>query len=43
VADVIAVALRPVLDERTIADLRARVTTLADRHPLYAALSPARC
>ena len=43
VADVIAVALRPVLDERTAADLRARVTTLADRHPLYAALSPARC
>ena len=43
VADVIAVALRPVLDERTVADLRARVTTLADRHPLYAALSPARC
>jgi len=43
VADVIAVALRPVLDERTAADLRARVSTLADRHPLYAALSPARC
>ena len=38
VADVIAVALRPELNERTAADLRARVTALADRHPLYASL-----
>ena len=38
VADVIAVALRPELDGRTAADLRARVSALAGRHPLYACL-----
>jgi len=43
VADIIAAALRPVLDKCTAADLRARVTALADRHPLYVALSPAGC
>ncbi len=43
VAEIIAAALRPVLDECTAADLRARVTALADRHPLYVALSPAHC
>ena len=38
VADVIAIALRPTLDTRTSAALRARVTALAHGHPLYASL-----
>ncbi|SNS77537.1 glycine hydroxymethyltransferase [Geodermatophilus pulveris] len=39
VADVVAMALRPTVAERRLADLRARVTRLADRHPLYAELT----
>jgi glycine hydroxymethyltransferase len=35
VADVIATALRPSVDEGQLAELRERVTRLADRHPLY--------
>ena len=35
VADVIAQALRPTLDDDETARLRARVTRLAQRHPLY--------
>ena len=35
VADVIATALRPSVDEGQLASLRERVTRLADRHPLY--------
>lgn len=35
VADIIAVALRPDLDDGTAASLRARVKTLATAHPLY--------
>ena len=35
VADVIALALRPGLDDDAIKALRDRVTTLADKHPLY--------
>jgi len=38
VADVIAIALRPNSDESTIRALRARVTELAARFPLYPAL-----
>ena len=38
VADVIAVALRPVLDGPTAAHLRARVDVLAQHHPLYPGL-----
>ena len=38
VADVIAVALRPVLDGPTAARLRARVDVLAQHHPLYPGL-----
>src|SRR5688572_6311901 len=35
VADVIATALRPDTDEATLSELARRVTTLAERHPLY--------
>jgi glycine hydroxymethyltransferase len=35
VADVIAAALRPSASEGELAELRTRVTRLADRHPLY--------
>jgi glycine hydroxymethyltransferase len=35
VADVIAAALRPSVGEGQLAELRTRVTRLADRHPLY--------
>jgi glycine hydroxymethyltransferase len=35
VADVIAAALRPSASEELLAQLRMRVTRLADRHPLY--------
>jgi glycine hydroxymethyltransferase len=35
VADVIAAALRPSVGEELLAELRTRVTRLADRHPLY--------
>ncbi|KHF43118.1 serine hydroxymethyltransferase [Saccharomonospora viridis] len=35
VADVIATALRPDTDETTLSELARRVTTLAERHPLY--------
>ncbi|WP_406385066.1 serine hydroxymethyltransferase [Streptomyces sp. NBC_01618] len=35
VADIIAEALEPAYDEGVAAKLRARVTTLADAHPLY--------
>ncbi|MGY1695497.1 serine hydroxymethyltransferase [Geodermatophilus sp. SYSU D00814] len=35
VADVIATALRPEVDEAQLAGLRGRVTRLAGRHPLY--------
>jgi glycine hydroxymethyltransferase len=35
VADVIALALRPSVGEGLLAELRTRVTRLADRHPLY--------
>jgi glycine hydroxymethyltransferase len=35
VADVIASALRPSVGEELLAELRTRVTRLADRHPLY--------
>ena len=35
VADVIAAALRPSAGEEQLAELRTRVTRLADRHPLY--------
>jgi glycine hydroxymethyltransferase len=35
VADVIAAALRPSVGEDQLAELRGRVTRLADRHPLY--------
>jgi len=38
VADVIALALRPTLDEQTRAALKARVTALATRRPLYPSL-----
>ena len=38
VADVIAVALRPVLDGPTAVRLRARVDVLAQHHPLYPGL-----
>ncbi len=38
VADIIALALRPRLEEPAAAELRARVTALAERHPLYASL-----
>lgn len=36
VADVIAKALRPDFDDATREELRSRVTTLAEKHPLYA-------
>src|SRR3712207_6550411 len=39
VSDVIAAALRPATGEWELARLRARVTELADRHPLYADLA----
>ncbi|SDZ15318.1 glycine hydroxymethyltransferase [Amycolatopsis xylanica] len=39
VADIIAEALKPSLDEATQAALRARVELLAKKHPLYAGLS----
>lgn len=39
VADIIAEALKPTLDEATQAALRARVELLAKKHPLYAGLS----
>jgi glycine hydroxymethyltransferase len=39
VSDVIAAALRPSLDEQELAKLRARVTRLAGRHPLYPGLT----
>jgi glycine hydroxymethyltransferase len=35
VSDVIAAALRPTVADAELAGLRARVTRLADRHPLY--------
>jgi glycine hydroxymethyltransferase len=35
VADVIVAALQPTLSEGSAADLRSRVTALANRHPLY--------
>jgi glycine hydroxymethyltransferase len=35
VSDVIAAALRPSVDGQQLAELRTRVTRLADRHPLY--------
>jgi glycine hydroxymethyltransferase len=35
VSDVIAAALRPSVDGQQVAELRTRVTRLADRHPLY--------
>ena len=35
VSDVIAAALRPSVVEEQLTGLRARVTRLADRHPLY--------
>jgi glycine hydroxymethyltransferase len=35
VSDVIAAALRPSVGEELLAELRMRVTRLADRHPLY--------
>ncbi|GAB2614291.1 serine hydroxymethyltransferase [Streptomyces capparidis] len=41
VADVIAHTLRPGPDEAATAGLRARVTALADRHPLYPGLTTA--
>ena len=39
VADVIAAALRPSVGEDQLAELRGRVTRLADRHPLYTDLT----
>jgi glycine hydroxymethyltransferase len=39
VADVIALALAPVIDEETKAGLRARVEALATKRPLYPNLS----
>jgi glycine hydroxymethyltransferase len=39
VADVIAAALRPSVDEDELTGLRSRVVQLADRHPLYADLT----
>ncbi len=39
VADIIAAALLPSFDERAAATLRARVSTLTDRFPLYPSLS----
>src|SRR3712207_7523976 len=39
VADVIAAALRPSVDAGRLAELRSRVTRLADRHPLYPGLT----
>ncbi|WP_370943669.1 serine hydroxymethyltransferase [Amycolatopsis sp. cg5] len=39
VADIIAEALKPTLDEATQAALRTRVELLAKKHPLYAGLS----
>ena len=39
VADIIAIALKPDFDDDVAADLRRRVSVLAARHPLYAALS----
>jgi glycine hydroxymethyltransferase len=41
VADIIAAALRPDTGDEAIAALRARVTALAARHPLYPALEAA--
>ncbi|MFW3170930.1 serine hydroxymethyltransferase [Geodermatophilus sp. CPCC 206100] len=41
VADVIAAALRPSTGDEQLAGLRARVTRLADRHPLYPDLTGA--
>jgi glycine hydroxymethyltransferase len=35
VADIIAAALRPSTGEGELAELRLRVTRLAERHPLY--------
>jgi glycine hydroxymethyltransferase len=35
VSDVIAAALRPSVGDELLAELRSRVTRLADRHPLY--------
>lgn len=42
VADVIASALVPELDDETTAGLRARVEALARKHPLYPTLVPAQ-
>ena len=42
VADVSAAALRPEVGDDEIDRLRARVTRLADRHPLYPDLGEAR-
>ena len=41
VSDVIAAALRPLLDDEQLAGLRTRVTRLAGRHPLYPDLTEA--
>jgi glycine hydroxymethyltransferase len=41
VSDVIAAALRPSVSEGQLAELRGRVTRLADRHPLYPDLTEA--
>jgi glycine hydroxymethyltransferase len=41
VADVIAEALRPATADDQLAGLRARVSRLADRHPLYPDLTEA--
>jgi glycine hydroxymethyltransferase len=41
VADVIAEALRPSTGDDQLAELRARVSRLADRHPLYPDLTEA--
>jgi glycine hydroxymethyltransferase len=41
VAEIIATALKPDFDEQVAADLRRRVTVLADRHPLYPNLNDA--
>ncbi|RZU31042.1 serine hydroxymethyltransferase [Blastococcus saxobsidens] len=41
VADIIATALHPAVGDDGLAELRERVTRLADRHPLYPALDGA--
>ncbi|WP_077490838.1 serine hydroxymethyltransferase [Sinomonas mesophila] len=39
VAEIIAAALKPGFDDELAAELRARVTVLADKHPLYPSLT----